>query len=116
MEPSPVAIASAFSLHRFGETYEHLSPDIRWRNVGGDEHVGRDEVVATCDRASAYFAGIDATVSIDRTITAGDDVVVETTGTYVEGGSTAVVASCDVYGFRAGLLVSITSYNVDLGD
>jgi SnoaL-like domain len=114
MQPTDMSIAERFSRHDFTATYPHLAPHVRWHNVGGDEHVGRDAVIAACDAATSYFASIDATVTLTRTIPVSDTVIIEAVGTYVEDGMTTRVASCDIYEFEDSSLTAVTSYNVEL--
>ena len=116
MDQTPRQLAEAFSHHEFARTYPHLADDVRWRNVGGDEHVGAAAVVAACDTSAAYLAGVRTTFTSSRTIVdaGGDSVVVETTADYLDGDETSTVSSCDLYDFVDGRLVTITSYAVEL--
>jgi limonene-1,2-epoxide hydrolase len=109
-----VAIAEAFSHHDFARTYEHLAADIRWRNLGGDDYVGRDAVIAACDAATAYFAGISTTFLASRTIAGDGAVIVETAARYTGDQETSGVASCDVFDVADGVITRITSYNVEV--
>ena len=108
-------IAEAFSTHRFALAYPHLSPDVRWNNVGGDVVVGREAVVAKCEESSRYLATVSTELAELRTIPAGEHVVVESVASYTEpGGEVSTVASCDVYRFAGDEIAAITSYNVEL--
>jgi len=53
---TPREIASAFSGHRFAETYESLSDDVRWVAVGGATMIGRDAVIDICEATSRGLA------------------------------------------------------------
>jgi limonene-1,2-epoxide hydrolase len=114
MNMSPTEIAQAFSQHEFTSTYDHLGTNIAWRNIGGDDHTGRDAVIAACREASDYFATVQSEIAVMRAFKAGDVIVVETIGTYVDSDGTSRVASCDLYEFVDGQVVGITSYNVEL--
>jgi limonene-1,2-epoxide hydrolase len=110
----PTDIAESFSQHEFTSIYGHLAADVSWNNVGGECHVGHRAVIAACDAAEAYFARIDSSVELRRTVTDGDLVIVEAVGVYLEDGHTSRVASCDLYEFRDEHLAVVTSYNVEL--
>jgi limonene-1,2-epoxide hydrolase len=114
MEPAAREAAEAFSHHQFTQTYDRLADDVRWRNMGGEEHVGRAAVVAACDASAAYLAGVRTTFTSSRTVVGTATVVIETTADYVEGDETSTVASCDLYDVVDGTIVLITSYAVDL--
>src|SRR3954463_12190716 len=101
MEPTLPEIAEAFSHHDFVRTFDHLADDVRWRNVGGEEHEGKSAVIAACDGAAAYFAGVTSTLTSSRTLPTDGAIVVETTTTYLDGDETSEVASCDVYDIAA---------------
>jgi len=108
-------IAQAFSGHRFGKTYDSLSPDVRWVSVGGGTTEGRDAVIEVCEGTLRELA--DTTVVFPRFVVAdgGDVVAIDSLGTYVDAsGSATAVASCDIFEFREGLIVEITSYTVEV--
>ena len=116
--PSPQDIARAFSTHRFEETYEHLDDDVRWIIPGGSGLDGRAAVIEAC-RATA--ADLRSTrVDLDRLVVAGpaatDGAVAVDTVTRYSGpdGDTSMVSSCDVYEFRQGRVITITTYAVEL--
>ena len=114
MEHALREVAEAFSHHDFARVYDHLADDVRWRNMGGDEHTGKEAVIAACDAASAYFARVTATLTYSRTIAADAAIAVETTTTYAEGDDTSEVGSCDLYDIVADKIALISSYNVEL--
>jgi limonene-1,2-epoxide hydrolase len=107
--------AEAFSAHRFRDAYAALAPDVRWTSVGAGVVTGRQAVVDTCE---ATLAGlVTTTVEFTRflVVAADDAAAVDVVGRYVDAdGATSVVASCDVYEFRGGLVTAITSYAVEL--
>ena len=109
------AIATAFSGHRFRETYDHLAPNIVWVAAGGSTTEGRDSVISTCEETLAGLA--NTTTEFTRFLTVADDDVaaVDVIGRYTDlGGGTSTVASCDIYEFRDNLVERITSYTVDI--
>ena len=109
------AIAEAFSRHRFAETFPHLADDVRWVAVGQATMQGRTAVVDACEAATAEMA--DLTVEFTRfvSIAGPDAAAVDVVARYVDpDGEVSVVSSCDIYEFRDGELVTITSYAVDL--
>ena len=114
MDPATREAAEAFSHHQFTETFDRVADDVRWRNIGGEEHIGRAAVVAACEASAAYLAGVRTTFTSSRTVVGSDTVVVETTADYVGGDETSTVASCDLYDVVDGAIVLITSYAVDL--
>ena len=110
-------VAEAFSGHRFAESYDAMSPDVRWVLPGQASIDGKDAVVAACEASVAEMAQLTSTEFTRFVSGAGADVaVVDAVGRYVDGdGATTVVSSADVYEFDgAGLLVRITSYAVEL--
>lgn len=113
---APAALAEAFSRHRFAETYPQLADDIRWVLVGGPTLAGRQAVVDACEDSARQLATTTNRFTAFRTVGAGDTVLVDSTGEYISAdGHRSVVASCDLYDFRDGQLVTITSYTVLVG-
>jgi limonene-1,2-epoxide hydrolase len=106
-------LARAFSEHRFRETYDHLTDDVRWVNAGASTETGRDAVVAACEAASAEMAA--STLERLRLVVAdgGDAVAVDTLTRYTEGSVSTTVASCDFYEFEGDRIAAITSYAVE---
>jgi hypothetical protein len=112
---SPEELAIAFSSHRFSETYEHLSPSVRWVSVGSTTMVGKDAVVDACDQATTAMAELRLDRRRFLTITGDQGVAVDTVTAYVDpSGGESVVASCDIYEFEAGRIAVITSYAVEV--
>ena len=110
------SIAEAFSAHRFRETYDALAEDIRWVAVGGDDTEGKDAVIGACEGTLRALA--ETTTTFDRVLVVdgGDAIAVDVMGRYVDAAGVSVVASCDIYEFRSGLVSRITSYAVDVAD
>jgi limonene-1,2-epoxide hydrolase len=112
---SPEELAVSFSSHRFSDTYDHLTPSVRWVSVGSSTMVGRDAVVEACEQATAEMAEL----RLDRRrflAIAGDaGVAIDTVTAYVDpSGEESVVASCDIYEFQDGRISAITSYAVEV--
>lgn len=111
---TPREVAEAFSRHRFREVYPALAPGVVWTAVGARQIVGRQAVVDACEQTLAALAS--TTVEFTRFVAVADGATaaVDTVARYTDAGGTSVVASCDVYEFRDGALVAITSYDVEL--
>ncbi len=110
-------IAETFSGHRFTETYDHLSPEVRWVLPGQESIHGKQAVVAACDASAAEMAQL-ARVEFSRFVSVGSDQVaaVDAVGRYLApDGSVSVVSSADIYEFDVdGVVTTITSYAVEL--
>jgi hypothetical protein len=108
-------LAVSFSSHRFSETYDHLSPSVRWVSVGSATIVGRKAVVEACDQATAEMAELRLDRRRFLTIVGDQGVAVDTVTAYVDpSGEESVVASCDIYEFEADRISAITSYAVEV--
>lgn len=109
-------IAQAFSQHRFEETVPHLSDDVRWNLVGGEQIRGKDAVLAECRNSAAYLSGVLTHFRRFRAVAGESRVVVESETEYLDKSddSLSVVASCDIYAFKGERLCGITSYTVEL--
>ena len=116
MDLTKQQIAEAFSSHDFRNTYPYLAGNITWTMVGGEQLVGRDQVVRTCEESARYLDGVETRFSRFRVLAGADWVVVDTEAAY-EGadGEKSVVASCDIFEFAGAMVVNITSYNIELG-
>jgi len=113
--PTPQAVAEAFSGHQFRQTYDHLSPDIRWVLVGGETLVGRHHVILTCEETLSELEGSSTEFSRFLTIAGADAVAVDAVARYTAADqTTSVVSSCDIYEFAGGLVTTITSYTAEL--
>ena len=107
-------IAEAFSRHEFLATFEHLADDIEWNNVGGEQHRGREAVIAACTATAEALATAQVAFARFRTIAAADTVVIDSQANYVDEDGTSTVASCDIYDFKNDRLTTITSYAVEV--
>ena len=113
--PSPEAVAEAFSSHRFSKAYPHIAEDVRWTLVGGPTLVGKSAAVAACEDTLSQLAETTTRFQKFKIITGGDSVVIDSVAEYETPGQvTSVVASCDIYEFRDGVISELTSYTVEL--
>ena len=114
MTLTPEAIATAFSGHRFAEAYPALHEDLRWTLVGSSVIVGREAAIEACESTLAGLA--DTTTRFVRfdTIVGADAVAVDAVAEYESAEGAITVASCDLYQFRAGQVVAIRSYTVEV--
>ncbi len=116
-QPNNARIAEAFSGHRFADAYDALADDLVWTNVGGPTLDGRQEVIDACEHTLAELAGTSTDFLTFRSVVGTDAVVVDTTARYADpDGEASVVASCDLYDFRAGKITAIRSYAVEVTD
>ncbi|HEY8588787.1 MAG TPA: nuclear transport factor 2 family protein [Naasia sp.] len=110
-------VARAISGHDFETARPALGEDVVWTLVGEAPIEGRDAVVALLEATAAELANTASIFRNLRSFVAGDTVIVETEVEYTaEGGLRTVVASCDIYEFRDGLLDEIRSYNIEVAD
>jgi hypothetical protein len=110
-------IAEAFTTHKFAETYQYLSDDIRWENIGRETLVGREAVIARCEAAKTFLATVSTTFTKMKITRAESIVIVEGECLFTSpGGEASRVASCDVFEFSSSQLLGITSYVIDLND
>lgn len=114
MELSPRQIAEAFSSHEFEAAYPYLAEDVRWDLVGAEPLHGQAAVVAACSGTAQHLGDITTTFEKFRAVVGEDSVVIDSVGRYVGGGDDTRVASCDLYDFRDGQVVAVTSYTVEL--
>jgi len=109
------AVAEAFSGHRFRDAYDHLDPDVLWVNIGGPRFAGKQAVV---EASEGTLTGLATTeTAFTRFVIVRDDVTsaVDVVAGYTDvDGNTTTVASCDIYEFRDGLVVRVTSYAAEI--
>ena len=92
-------VAEAFSGHRFADAHPHLAEAVReaWEGTLSELTGATTEFVR--------FLVVDG----------GEAVAVDAIGRYTAAdGSVSLVSSCDLYEFREDVLVTITSYTVEL--
>ncbi len=107
-------IAEAFCRYRFAETYPYMADEIKWNIVGKEELVGRETVIARCDKSAKFLETVSATITKLKINRAETFVVAEGTAQFKDQkNQTSSVASCDVFQFSGGRLVEITSYVID---
>jgi ketosteroid isomerase-like protein len=107
-------VAEAFSGHDFEDAFPYLSKGVIWRMPGSDGLQGRDAVVAACRATDAALTDTQVDVTRFIVVDGGDTVAVDTVTGYRDGDETSTVASCDIYEFRDGEVVQITSYAVEI--
>lgn len=114
MTPTARMIAEAFSGHDFEEAFPHLADNVVWRMPGSDGIDGREAVVAACRATAAAL--VDTQIDTERFLVAdgGDTIAVDTLTSYRHGDGVSTVSSCDIYEFRNGKVVQITSYTVEV--
>jgi limonene-1,2-epoxide hydrolase len=115
MTMSPTEIAEAFSRHQFATTFTSFAPEIEWRNLGGENYVGKQAVIDACNESSSYLNTVRTTFTHFRTIASASTVVTDAQADYLDGDERSTVASCDLYDFVDGQLTAITSYTVEIG-
>lgn len=112
---TPREVAEAFSGHRFADALPHPAEDVRWVLVGTGVLAGREAVQQACQATLAELAGTRTELIRFLTVDGGDVVAVDATGRYTDAdGSVSLVSSCDLYEFRDGAVVTLTSYTVEL--
>jgi len=114
MPLSPREVAEAFSSHDFEPAFAHLSDAVVWRTPGDTPVEGRDAVVALCRTTAEALAETDVRRERFLVVDGGDAVVVDTLTVYRDADLVSTVASCDIYEFRDGEVVTLTSYNVEV--
>jgi ketosteroid isomerase-like protein len=107
------AVATAFSGHRFAEAYPALHEDLRWTLVGSSVIVGREAAIEACESTLAELAETTTNFVRFDTVVGIDAVVVDAVAEYESAEGNVTVASCDLYQFQDGKVVSIRSYTVE---
>ena len=108
------AVALAFSTHRFEESLNHLSRNVRWTIVGYMVLEGADAVIHTCRETKESL--VDTVTSVDRCVVAaqGDVVAVDMLSRYSGPNGVTAVAGCDIFEFADNQIAAITSYAVQV--
>lgn len=108
-------VAEAFSGHRFADAEPQLAEDVRWILVGGGLLEGREAVREACASTLTELAGATTEFVRFLVVDGGDVVAVDAIGRYTAAdGDVSLVSSCDLYEFRDDVVVTITSYTVEL--
>ncbi len=115
-EMSMEQLARAFSEHDFESVYPHMADDVVWHVVGEDPIEGKAAVLSTCEESAEYLDGVTAKFTRFNILAGPDFVVIDSQADYEEEGDESTVASSDIYKFKDGKLVEITSYNVEIGE
>lgn len=108
-------IAETFIRWRFAETYPYMAEEIRWNAIGREEFIGREAVIAQCEKSARFLETVSGTLTKLILHRAGDFVIVEGAAQFVDReDQISRVASCDIFQFSEGRLVGITSYVIEL--
>jgi ketosteroid isomerase-like protein len=107
-------LARSFSSHDFEPVFEHLADDVVWTNHGGERFEGRAAVIAACRASADFLADVDTEFERMRTVVTDAVIVVDAQAAYTDEDGRSVVASCDLYDIRDGVITAIASYNVEL--
>ncbi len=115
MKLSSAQICEAFSGHQFDKTFDYLATEIVWNNIGDKLINGKAAIVSACNQATEYFATVITNFQHFESTSLADSVAIQSRATYIDAnGEKSTVASCDIYEFSDGFIVSITSYNIEL--
>jgi len=107
-------IAEAFCSHRFAETFPYMTDEIKWNMIGREECIGREAVIAHCNKGLKFLETVSTTYPKLKIYHAESCVIVEGAAQFQDkDNQTSSVASCDIFQFSDGRLVEITSYVID---
>jgi len=107
-------IAEAFCSHRFAETFPYMADEIKWTMIGREELIGREAVIAHCNKGLKFLETVSTTDLKLKTHRAETCVIVEGAAQFRDkDNQTSSVASCDVFHFSNEQLIEITSYVID---
>jgi ketosteroid isomerase-like protein len=110
-------VAQAFSGHRFADALPQLAADVHWVLVGAGVLRGREAVREACETTATELAGTTTEFLRFVTVDGGGAVAVDAIGRYTAAdGTVSLVSSCDLYEFRDDVVVTITSYTVELDE
>ena len=110
-------IAEAFCSHRFAETFPYMADEIKWNMIGREELIGREAVIAHCNKGLKFLETVSTTYPKLKIYRAETCVIVEGAAQFRnKDNQTSSVASCDVFRFSDGRLTEITSYVINLKD
>jgi hypothetical protein len=108
-------IAEAFCSHRFAETYPYMADEIKWNMIGREELIGREAVIAHCNKGVKFLEIVSSTITKLKIYRAETCIIVEGAAQFQDReNQTSSVASCDVFQFSNGKLIEITSYVIEL--
>jgi ketosteroid isomerase-like protein len=104
-------ISTEFSNGNFKCCYDYLAHNIVWNIVGDKIVKGKESVIEFCNKTARYFSEVATTFSMHNTIVDGDRVAINGTAEFINRlGKSTHISSCDVYLFKNGQLLNITSY------
>ena len=107
-------IAEAFCSHRFAETFPYMANEIKWNMIGSEELIGREAVIAHCNKAAKFLETVTSTITKLKTYHVEPFVIVEGAAQLQDkDNQVSTVASCDIFRFSDGQLIEITSYVID---
>ena len=93
-------IAEAFCSHRFAETFPYMADEIKWNVIGREELIGREAVIAQCNKAVKFLETVSSTITKLKTYCAETCVIVEGAAQFQDKeNQTSSIASCDVFQF-----------------
>ena len=107
-------IAEAFCSHRFAKTFPYMADDIIWTMIGREKLIGREAVIAHCNKGLKFLETVSTTELQLKIYCAETCVIVEGAAQFQDKeDQTSSVASCDIFRFSDGWLVEIKSYVID---
>lgn len=108
-------IAEAFSSHRFEEALPFVADDAEWTLVGEADLHGASAIAEACRSTAGELADSSTTFIRFDVAADGDLVAIDAVGVYTSpSGDTSSVASCDLFTFSDGRIVSIRSYAIEV--
>ncbi|MEV5961493.1 nuclear transport factor 2 family protein [Kribbella sp. NPDC051952] len=108
-------MATAFSSHRFEETFDRIAPNARWTAVGQGVFDGREAIIAACRSTAEMLSGTSTEFTRFLVVAGTDAVAIDVIAHYDGAGDDkSVVSSCDIYEFNDDLIVAITSYAAEI--
>jgi limonene-1,2-epoxide hydrolase len=112
MEASTKEISQQFSSGNFPFCYAYFADDIIWTIVGNKAVIGKEQVVAFCDKMMEEIAS--STLNNTNIIAAENNIAIEGYCDYTDADNKACqIIYCDVYKFADDKISSITSYCID---
>jgi hypothetical protein len=108
-------IAETFCNWKFTLTYPYMADGIKWNIIGREELVGREAVIAHCEKSARFLETVAPTSPKLKIYRAENRVIVEGSARFIDQeNQVSSVASCDIFQFSDGRLVGITSYVIEL--
>jgi glutathione peroxidase-family protein len=108
-------IAEAFSKHDFETTYPFINENIQWSMVGGENIIGKENVLKTCNESSNYLNTVKTNFIKFLILESENHIIIDSISEYIDqDNNVSKVASCDIYKFKKERLIGITSYCIEL--